>query len=249
VACHRSLRTGQLPQRPGAFAQPEGTIALDEKVVAFDEKVIALDENHRLDESFMSPAGISLNPSIEGGSMLRKGIAFAALSLCGLAPAVAKAEMMPPANPWELTLGATASNGNKFNGFSGAGDISIGYYFSENLELAVRQSITYTDVATAGKGSAIDGTTRLAVDWHFQGLGDHSQFVPFVGANLGFVYGDNVKDTWEAAPEAGVKWYMNSSTFVYAMAEYEFFFKKGNSVGNGFRDGQFVYSVGIGFRL
>jgi hypothetical protein len=31
------------------------------------------------------------------------------------------------------------------------------------------------------------------------------------------------------------------------MAEYQFFFTNGNNVDNGFDDGSFVYSLGIGF--
>ena len=44
----------------------------------------------------------------------------------------------------------------------------------------------------------------------------------FVGGNIGYSYGTNgVHDTWEVAPEAGVKWFLNSTTFVYFRVEYE----------------------------
>jgi hypothetical protein len=72
--------------------------------------------------------------------------------------------------------------------------------------------------------------------------------VPYVGANIGYVYGDGVHDTFEAGPEGGVKFFVNSTTFIKLGVEYEFFFDKGDDTSNAFSDGQFIYSLGIGFR-
>jgi hypothetical protein len=85
----------------------------------------------------------------------------------------------------------------------------------------------------------------VALDFHF----DLEALQPFVGGNFGYVYGDAVNDTFEAAPEAGVKWFVNSTTFIFGMAEYQFFFDKGSNAGSGFNDGQFVYTLGVGFRF
>ena len=46
-------------------------------------------------------------------------------------------------------------------------------------------------------------------------------------AYVGYVYGDSVRDTWEAAPEAGIKWFVGNDVFVYAQVEYQFFFRSG----------------------
>jgi outer membrane protein W len=178
--------------------------------------------------------------------MLRKGLILGALGLLVSLPTLSQAAIE---RPYEFTIGAGASNGNDFNGFSGNVNGSLGYYFTENVELSVRQSLSYTDIGngTGGQGSAWNGSTRVAADYHFI-LGDRGQIQPFIGANLGYVYGETVNDTWEAAPEAGVKVYLNNSTFVYIQAEYQFFFKHGNVEG-GFNNGQFVYTVGLGFRF
>jgi outer membrane protein W len=80
-------------------------------------------------------------------------------------------------------------------------------------------------------------------------LGDQNQFVPYVGANIGYVYGKGVRDTWEAAPEAGIKCFVNTSTFIYVSAEYQFFFNQNSVAGTAFRNGQFIYGLGIGFRF
>lgn len=187
--------------------------------------------------------------------MLRKGIATAALSLAALAalaPSTAKAQNLggPTSNPWELTLGGTASNGPDVNGFNAAVNASIGYYFG-NLEISGRQSLTYSDINTAGtggKGSNLNASTRLALDLHFP-MGDHDEFVPYVGANIGYVYGDSVKDTAEAAPEAGIKYYVNNNTFVFVDVEYQFFFNSSSDASQAISNGQFVYGLGIGFRF
>jgi outer membrane protein W len=178
--------------------------------------------------------------------MLRKGIAVAALSICGMAAVVGTASTAKAVdNPWELTLSASAVNSGRFNDFEASGTLGVGYYLTDNWEIRAQQTVSYSDFVP---GTSLDASTRLAVDYNIP-LGDHGQWVPFVGANIGYDYGKGVRDTWEAAPEAGVKFYVNNTTFIYGDAEYQFFFSHGNSVGNGFKEGQFVYSVGIGFRL
>src|SRR5665213_3896203 len=112
--------------------------------------------------------------------MLRKGIVFAALCML---PAMAFGQNTAR-GPFELELGGTGANGPNFDGFSAAVDGSLGYYFNDNLEISLRQSFAYSDVAA----TSWDASTRIAVDYHFI-LGDQGQWQPFVGANLGYVYG------------------------------------------------------------
>jgi hypothetical protein len=142
----------------------------------------------------------------------------------------------------EITLAGSASNGNDFSGVFIGANGSLGYFITDNLELSLRQSLTYTDV---GVPASLNGSTRVALDFHF----DLEAWQPFVGGNFGYVYGDAVNDTFEAAPEAGVKFFVNSTTFVFVMAEYQFFFDSADNAGNGFDDGQFLYTLGIGFRF
>lgn len=178
--------------------------------------------------------------------MFRKGIVLGALGMLLMIPSFSKAAVN---NPWEITIGGGGSNSNDFNGFTANVNGSIGYYFSENLELSVRQSLQYSDVSgSGGGGSSWDGSTRVALDLHFP-MGQNGNIVPYIGANVGYVYGQSVSDTWEAAPEAGVKVYLNSTTFVFASAEYQFFFDKASHASDTFSDGQFVYTIGLGFRF
>jgi hypothetical protein len=182
--------------------------------------------------------------------MKRNGFLVAALATLLALPAVTKAAVE---NPWELTLGGGASNSNDFDGFTGNINGQIGYYFSETFELALRQTIQYTDIGGAqGEGSAWNGSTRVAFDIHFP-LGDtRDRFplvVPFVGANIGYIYGQSVNDTWAAAPEVGVKLYLDERTFLFVLAEYQFFFEDADNADDAFDDGAFVYTIGLGFRF
>lgn len=140
----------------------------------------------------------------------------------------------------ELTLSGSGNNDNDFeNGSIGLAG-SFGYFLTDAFEVGVRQSFNWAD---AGESSWA-ASTRAFADFHF----DLGQWRPFVGANLGYVYGDDVDDTWEAAPEAGVKYFVNDTTFIFGMVEYQFFFDDTDGIDDGFDDGQFVYSLGIGFR-
>ncbi len=169
----------------------------------------------------------------------RNGLILAVLALIMLPAASAFGQFKQ--GDWELTLGGTGNNGPDFDGLSAGVNGSLGYFLADQFEISLRQSLTYEDFT----GSAWNGSTRVALDFHF----DMGALQPFVGGNLGYVYGDSVKDTWEAAPEAGVKYFLNGTTFVMFLAEYQFFFNSGDSLDSAFNDGQFVYTLALGVRL
>lgn len=174
--------------------------------------------------------------------MLRNGIVFTAMAVAAF--------LMVPQSSYgyfeegdkEITLSGTAANGSDFDGVTGGINGSIGYFITDNLELSLRQTITYSDI---GVDSALNGSTRVALDFHF----DLEAFQPFVGANFGYVYGDAVNDTFEAAPEAGIKYFVQDRTFIFVQAEYQIFFDSAEEADDAFEDGQFVYTLGIGFRF
>jgi outer membrane protein W len=171
--------------------------------------------------------------------MLRKLLVVAAL---GMLPVLANAQFQ--AGDKELTLGGSGNNGPDFNGTTFAVNGGFGYFLTKELELGVRQSVGYSDLGNGGDGSSWVASTRVALDYHF----DLNRWQPYVGANIGYVYGDGVNDTFEAAPEAGIKFFVNSTTFIQLGVEYQFFFDKGSDASEAFSDGQFVYGLNIGFR-
>ena len=167
--------------------------------------------------------------------MLRKLMVVAALALL---PVAAQAQFQ--AGDWALTLSGSGSNGPDFDGTQFGLNADIGYFMTKEFEVSLRQTIAYSDLVP---GSAWSGSTRVAIDYNF----DMGRWVPYIGANVGYVYGD-VNDTWLAGPEGGVKFFVNSSTYVQLGVEYQFFFDQGSDASQAFSDGQFLYSLGIGFR-
>jgi len=162
--------------------------------------------------------------------------------LFGLAlPAAAQERFTPSDDEWELTFTGTGSNDKDFDngsyGISGA----LGYYLTENTEFVLRQNFSYIRSDSLGSDNIL--STRAALDYHF---GD-SRMRPFIGANFGGVYGSGVDETFAAAPEVGLKWYARPGVFMMLMGEYQFFFRDTSDADDQFDDGQFVYTVGMGF--
>jgi hypothetical protein len=172
--------------------------------------------------------------------MIRKAFVFTALLLI---PAIASADtgnIARDAGPFEFTLGGSGSNSKDFDNGGGSIAGSFGWWATPNIELSVRDNASYND---SGNGSSWGNQVRVAIDL----AANLDRFQPFIGANIGYISGTNVHDTAEGAPEAGLKFFLNNSTFIYGMVEYNFFF---NSSGNTtFDKGQFLYGVGLGMRF
>jgi len=171
--------------------------------------------------------------------MLRRLCVVSVLALL-LVPAVSQAQFKQ--GDWELTLSGQAAHGPDLDGVSASAAGNLGYFLTDQFEIGVRQTLQYTDIGVSG---SLNGSTAVAVDHNF----DLGRFVPYIGANIGFVYGDAVNDTWEAGPEGGLKYFVNNTTFVFVSVQYEFFFDQNSDAGEAFSDGQFLYGLGIGFRF
>ena len=163
--------------------------------------------------------------------MLRKLYLVVPVLALFLLPAVAHAQF--EAGNWEMTLAGSGSNDQDFRTVDLSVNVGLGYFLTKELEIGVRQGLVYAD-----GGSAWSGDTRAALDYHF----DMDRWQPFVGVNAGYVYGDNVSDSWIAGPEIGVKYFVNSTTFIGVSAAYEF------NLEEGLDDGGFFYGLGIGFK-
>jgi hypothetical protein len=147
----------------------------------------------------------------------------------------------PETGDWELTLGGSGSSAHDFDGGRADLSASIGYYINPHWELSLRQGIGFADFGD----SSWSGATRGAVDYHF----DLDRLRPFVGANFGGIYGDGVTDTFAAGLEAGLKYYVSNKTFILGMIEWQWLFKDARSADDAFDDGQFIYTLAIGFNF
>jgi hypothetical protein len=149
---------------------------------------------------------------------------------------------------WELTLAGAGQSNNDFDEHAIGLNAGVGYFPLDWLEIAIRQTLLYSKLADS---SATDASTTFALDLHFP-LGEQRCIVPFVGGTFGFFYGDTVTDSFEYGPEAGVKYFVNSTTFIFARVEYQFFGDEltgGSGGSSASSDDQWVYSLGIGLRF
>ncbi|MBI3844835.1 MAG: hypothetical protein HY292_09375 [Planctomycetes bacterium] len=146
----------------------------------------------------------------------------------------------PHGGNFEFTLAGSGVSDKRVHNSVANVSGSLGFYLTPAVELAARQDFIW--IKSAGHSDTA-AASRAALDFHI----DLDVLQPFIGANFGYVYGELVKDTFEAAPEAGLKVFVKSDTFLFGMAEYRFFFRHGDDADAAFHDGQWVYSVGVGF--
>ena len=136
----------------------------------------------------------------------------------------------------EFTLSGSGSSDHSLRRTDFTTSLSLGYFFSDGFEGALRQDIGLN----SRENSSWDGATNLAIDYHIN-LGSVQ---PLIGASFGYSYGDRVDDRWVAGPEAGLKIFLNGTTFIRALVQYEF------PVADSFlSDGRFIYGLGLGVRF
>jgi len=164
----------------------------------------------------------------------------AAIICLALSPALVSAD--PEAGDGLFALTGTGSSDKGFDNNVAAVSFDVGKFFSDNLAAGLRQSFGFAD---SENNSSWSGASRGFVDYHF----DAGSWQPFVGANLGGIYGDEVDETFFAGPEAGVKYYVRDKTYITVQVEYQVFFDSASDADDNFDDGAFAYSAGIGYNF
>lgn len=150
---------------------------------------------------------------------------------------------LPTEGTKEFSLSGTGSSDKEFEDNLFSLDASYGQYISSASAFGVRQSVGVSD--SENSDSQWNGATRVFYDYHF----GRQNWRPFIGANVGYIYGDTVEETFIAGPEAGIKYYALPSTFIVGLIEYQFLFDDADEADNRFDDGAFAYSVGVGFNF
>jgi outer membrane scaffolding protein for murein synthesis (MipA/OmpV family) len=141
----------------------------------------------------------------------------------------------PAAQDWEIIIGGQGgASSADFDNSSFGANLSLGYFLNDNVEVGARQSF-----GNIGN-SNWNGATRGFLDYNIH----LDKFVPFIGANIGYSYYHGGTDSWSFGPEAGLKYYVQSKAFLFGMAEYDMPFR-----GRTFKDGNWIFSLGIGVDL
>ena len=142
----------------------------------------------------------------------------------------------------ELIVGGSGGADRSFDNSFGGASVSYGYFVNNSLSGILRQSVNYAKPEDAGSQWA--GATRFAVDQHFL----QGPLRPFLGANVGRIYGEGVRDSWVAGLEGGMKYYVQPRTFLHATAEYGWLFQRARNFDR-FDSGQWNWSLGVGFNF
>lgn len=172
--------------------------------------------------------------------MLKKIMLISFLALL-VFPAAAMAEFK--AGDKEFTLSGSGSSDNDVDSGGFAVQGSFGYFLSDMMEGIIRQEVRYSD-SDPGP-TAWDGSTGVGLQFNFSLM----NVTPFLGGTVGYVYGDSLEDTWFAAPEGGIKAFVNNTTFVQALVQYQWFFDDSSDADENFDDGRFVYGLGLGVKF
>jgi len=140
-----------------------------------------------------------------------------------------------------LALSGSGSSDKDFDASTASIQVGLGWFIADNVAAGVRQGVSFADVSG---NDAWNGSTRVGLDY-FLNLG---RCKPFVGANLGYLYGDTVKEQFIAGPDVGVRHFVNDTTFINLVVEYQFLFEDADEAEDAYDDGRFVYALGMGVK-
>jgi hypothetical protein len=146
-------------------------------------------------------------------------------------------ERGPRAGAWEGTLAGSGLSQEEFdnNAFGITG--SLGYYVTPWMPVGIRQT------ANLGFGDDLSdtyiGITRAFIDFQAP-LG---AFQPYIGGIIGAQYGKGIDDKLIYGPEAGIKYWVNESTFMFGQGEWQVV------EGEAFDNGNVVYAFGFGLNF
>jgi hypothetical protein len=115
----------------------------------------------------------------------------------------------------------------------------VGLFLTDSQKVGVRQRVRLDEFKA---DNLWRGETYGFYEFHFP----LDPVQPFVGASLGYKYGERVDESFIAAPEVGVKFYLQEKTFILLQLEYQFSLEDSNREGT-FNDGELVYTLGTGF--
>ena len=168
--------------------------------------------------------------------MLRKFVPV--LGLLAL-PAVAAAQF--EAGDFEFTLTGRGTAPKATDGATVGVEAAVGYFLTRELSVGVRQAVTFIDLDPDAPGvdeNAWGGSTFGYADYHF----DFGAWQPYVGVFGGSSYAEFSDGDGAIGPEAGVKYFVNGTTFIFGNVQYVYTLDEND-------DSYFAGQVGVGFRF
>jgi hypothetical protein len=147
------------------------------------------------------------------------------------------AEVGPRQGDWEAFIGGSGTSSNKFDNNTLGVTGSIGYYVLKFLPVRLQQSFA------ANFGGDVNNRFEYATTGAIDLQAPLGRFQPFIGGFGGYGYG--FRHSWLVGPEAGIKFYVNESTFLQGLFQYGLIADKNYE----WDDGRATYSIGFGFNF
>lgn len=144
----------------------------------------------------------------------------------------------PNAGNWEATLTGTGQSDDEFDSSAFGVTGSLGRYLTKNWLVTFKQGLTLDEQTDlSGDSTLVNGRSVLQGAYQF----DMAKWQPYIGMNVGYVYGASTDDEAIFGPELGLKYFVNESTFMFGNIGYEVPFDECCN------NGSVPYSLGIGF--
>jgi hypothetical protein len=120
-------------------------------------------------------------------------------------------------------------------------DVFYGFVSGVALDVLAQQPFRAEPIAPSAHRLGL--VARFALDQELAS----GAFRPFVGVNVGRLYGEAARDDWAAGVAAGARYFVQPRTFVRASAEYGWMFSHARGLNDRFAEGQWTWSMGLGF--
>jgi hypothetical protein len=124
----------------------------------------------------------------------------------------------------------------------GGAELSLNHYLTPNVLLSLDQAGFY---AFNSVNDGWGGRTAVGIDLQ----GNWGRMRPYIGLNVGGVYGRGVQDGFIAGPELGLKVDVAENTFLYGRVAYDYQFRNNWEDWDDFDRGLLMGGAGIGFRF
>lgn len=175
--------------------------------------------------------------------MLARTIVVSVALSVVMAVAVTQAQEAPRFHKGDrtLTLGGSGGSDKNFDVSYISVHAGTAWFLSDNVSVGVRQELSFVDLYGSDEWS---GSTRLGMDY----VMNLSNISPYVGASIGYVYGDRINNQFIAGPDLGVMIFVNDTTFISLAVEYQILFEGADDTSVAYDDGRFVYIMGLGVK-
>jgi hypothetical protein len=164
-------------------------------------------------------------------------ITFICFIVALLYAGVAKADALQAGDNL-LTLSGSGASSTDQASFSFGASAQLSHMLTNTVEVFISDSPLYSDV----NGSTWINTVAVGAAFDVPGITiGGKDFVPFVGASVGYISGAG-NDTGQINAFAGARFFLDKSTFVFASAGYGWGF-------DGSESNAMNYSLGLGWRF